>query len=52
MMLRYKFPTLYDIDFNFMYWHVELSVVLGIVSIMHFIQRWRQYVAAAKSSKG
>lgn len=51
MMLRYRFPSLYEIDFRFMYWHVELSVVMGIVSIMHFIQRWRQYVAIAKTSK-
>ncbi len=51
MMLRYQFPSLYDINFGFMYWHVELSVVMGIVSIMHFIQRWRQYIAAVKPSK-
>jgi len=30
---------LYNIDFEFMYWHVELSLVMGAVAISHFIQR-------------
>lgn len=51
MMLRYRFPSLYDINFDFMYWHVELSVVMGVVCLMHLIQRWRQYTVGAKKIK-
>lgn len=48
MMLRYKRPALYDIDFNFMYWHVELSIVMGVVAISHFIQRFKIYLVQLK----
>jgi len=44
MMLRYQFKNLYDINFDFMYWHVELSVVMGVIGINHFIQRFKQYL--------
>ncbi len=40
MILRTKKPSLYDINFDFIYWHVELSVVMGITAISHFLQRW------------
>jgi len=40
MMIRTKNPRLYDLDFDFMYWHVELSVVMGSIAISHFLQRW------------
>lgn len=43
MMLRYRFPQLHNIDFDFMYWHVELSVVMGTIAVLHFIQRLKQY---------
>ena len=39
MVIRTKNPNLYNIDFEFMYWHVELSLVMGAVAISHFIQR-------------
>ncbi|HOR52761.1 MAG TPA: cytochrome b5 domain-containing protein [Candidatus Pacearchaeota archaeon] len=39
MMIRIKNPELYNIKFDFMYWHVELSVVMGIIAINHFLQR-------------
>ena len=48
LMLRYRFPDLYNLQFDFLYWHAELSVVMGVVCLLHFIQRWRQYAAAAK----
>lgn len=51
MMIRYQKPQWDDIDFNFMYWHVELSVVMGTVAIMHFIQRFKQYTAPLKILK-
>jgi len=48
MMLRYNFPELRDINFEFMYWHVELSVVMGAIALSHFIQRIRQYLVQLK----
>lgn len=44
MMLRYRFDNLYNIDFDFMYWHVELSVVMGVLAINHIIQRFALYM--------
>lgn len=44
MMLRYRFTNLRDIDFDFMYWHVELSVVMGAITLSHFVQRFNQYL--------
>ncbi len=40
MIVRSKIPSLYDIDFDFLYWHVELSLVMGFLSINHFINRF------------
>jgi len=51
MMLRYKFPSLWDIQYDFMYWHVELSLVMGINGINHFLSRIRIYLLQLKSSK-
>ena len=48
MMLRYSFPSLWDIEFDFMYWHVELSVVMGVIAISHFIQRFKLYLVQLK----
>ncbi len=44
MILRYRFPSFYDIDFNFMYWHVELSIVMGVLGISHLVQRLKLYL--------
>lgn len=44
MILRYQFPDLHNIDFDFMYWHVELSLVMSAIAINHFIQRLKQYL--------
>ncbi|OGC43885.1 hypothetical protein A2400_02085 [candidate division WS6 bacterium RIFOXYB1_FULL_33_14] len=43
MILRYKLASLWNIDFNFMYWHVELSLVMGLLALNHFIQRIKIY---------
>jgi cytochrome b involved in lipid metabolism len=51
MMIRTKKPELWDIDFDFMYWHVELSLVMGFVATYHFIQRFRQYALQLKKKK-
>jgi len=48
MMLQYKFPVLREIKFDFMYWHVELSVVMGAIALSHFVQRFKQYLVQLK----
>lgn len=51
MILRYRFPTLWNISFDFMYWHVELSLVMGILGINHFLQRVKVYFSQIRNSK-
>jgi cytochrome b involved in lipid metabolism len=51
MMVRIQKPELWDIDFDFMYWHVELSLVMGFIAIYHFIQRIPQYMVQIKRKK-
>lgn len=48
MMLQYKLPTLMDINFRFMYWHVEFSVFMGVLAISHFIRRLKIYLVQIK----
>lgn len=51
MIVRIQRPELWDINFDFMYWHVELSLVMGFVAIYHFIQRIPQFLGQMKSRK-
>jgi len=48
MMLQYQFPSLMDINFRFMYWHVEFSVFMGVLAISHFIRRLNIYLMQLK----
>ncbi len=50
LILRYQFPALYEIKFDFLYWHVELSISMGVLAISHFIQRWLQYLSQVKAT--
>jgi predicted heme/steroid binding protein len=49
MVIRSKKPELWDIDFDFLYWHVELSLVMGILGVNHFIQRFAIYLKQLKN---
>jgi cytochrome b involved in lipid metabolism len=51
MIIRTQRSALWNIDFDFMYWHVQLSLVMGFVAIYHFIQRIPQYMAQIKRKK-
>jgi len=51
MILRTQRAELWDIDFDFMYWHVQLSLVMGFAAIYHFIQRFGLYVNQLKKQK-
>ncbi len=50
MILRYKVPSLWNTNFNFMYWHVELSLAMGILGINHFLQRLKIYFSQVKKN--
>ncbi len=39
LIMRLSRPELWEIDFDFIYWHVQLSLVMGFIALNHFIQR-------------
>jgi len=51
MVLRYSFPMLYDIHFDFMYWHVEGSIVMSTIALLHFTDRIKIFVSQGKIKK-
>lgn len=51
MVLRYSFPVLYDIHFDFMYWHVEGSIVMSTIALLHFTDRIKIFVSQGKNRK-
>jgi len=48
MVIRYSFPELYKIDFDFLYWHVEGAIIMALVAISHFLTRLNAYLAQLK----
>jgi len=44
MIIRFSVPELYNVNFNFLYWHVEGPIVFGTISIPHFITRLKLYL--------
>ena len=48
MILRYSFNNLWNIEFDFMYWHVELSIVMSVLGFSHLVQRWKMYTLQLK----
>ncbi|MBN2100451.1 hypothetical protein JW710_00955 [Candidatus Dojkabacteria bacterium] len=48
LVLRYAFPEIRISYFDFLYWHVEGSIVMGTVAIMHLIQRLTTYIGQLK----
>lgn len=49
LVLRFSIPALRDINFDFLYWHVEGSIVFGTVCVIHFIERIKTYFAQTHS---
>jgi len=48
MIVRYTNSSLWNISFDFLYWHVELSLVMGMIAISHFIQRIKMFMIQIK----
>lgn len=48
MMFQYDIPALANINFDFLWWHVEGSVIFGTTVICHYIQRFKQYLIPLK----
>lgn len=44
MLIRIANPAIVKGTFNFLYWHVELSIVMGVLGISHLIQRLGIYL--------
>ena len=50
MILQYQVQSLAQSQFNFLYWHVELSLLMGTVGLFHFLKRARIYLAQLKNN--
>ena len=50
LIARYSYPSLYNIKFDFLYWHVEGSVVFATLCLLHFITRLKVYLGQIKGS--
>jgi hypothetical protein len=48
LIARYSFPELAKVDFDFMYWHVEGSIIFATAGIAHLVQRLKQYLLPIK----
>ena len=44
MTLKFVFPALAQVNFDFLYWHVIGSIIFGTVAMAHLIQRLKQYL--------
>ncbi len=46
LILRYEITSLYDLEFDFLFWHAQLALIMGTFAMNHFIQRssiyWKQ----------
>ena len=51
LVFQYPFPVLREVNFDFLYWHVEGSMVFGTVCIIHFIERLKIYFAQFNAFK-
>lgn len=51
MTLKFIFPSLTQVNFDFLYWHVEGSIIFGTVGAAHIIQRLKQYLLPIKLHK-
>ncbi len=50
MILQYQVPALANSSFNFLYWHVELSLFMGTVGLFHFLKRIKIYWTQIKKN--
>lgn len=45
MIAAYSYSSIRDVDFDFLYWHVELSVAFATLILAHFLTRFKLYKA-------
>jgi hypothetical protein len=50
MVLRYSIPSLYSVQFDFLFWHVEGAIIMGTVAVSHFLSRLNAYFAQMRIS--
>lgn len=49
LVLRYTFPSIRTNAFDFLYWHVEGSIVMGTTAFLHLVQRLTTYCCQLKA---
>lgn len=48
LVLRYHFPSIRTSAFDFLFYHVEFSVAMGTIAILHLLQRLKIYFGQLK----
>jgi hypothetical protein len=48
LVIRINTGFVLSLPFNMMYWHVELGIVMTIISIFHIIWHWKYFVVMFK----
>ncbi|MBD3280897.1 hypothetical protein GF389_05240 [Candidatus Dojkabacteria bacterium] len=48
MIAAYSYSSVNDIDFDFLYWHVHLSIAFGVLLVTHFFTRFKLYLVPLK----
>ncbi|MEI7579413.1 MAG: cytochrome b5-like heme/steroid binding domain-containing protein [bacterium] len=48
LVFQYSIPALAKVPFDFLYWHVEGSLVFATLILLHLILRLNQYIAPVK----
>ncbi len=48
MLLKNKFTFINTWTFDYEYWHVEIGIIMGVIALAHFVQRFKQYKAPFK----
>lgn len=48
LIFRYSIPALNNVNFDFLYWHVEGSIVFATLVLLHFLLRFKQYIVPIK----
>lgn len=43
LVLRINYGWVYNIPFNMLFWHVEASIAMAVISIFHIIWHWPYY---------
>ena len=43
LVVRINFSLIIPLPFNILFWHVEISIAMFVICILHIIERWRYF---------